>query len=186
MEKLELLFLPSPGVGHLISTVELARRFHEKRHFSFTILLIPLQSPALPSKIISYVQSITASYPDIRFIYVPLIDLPFETDLNSNTFLSLLMEKYKSNVKETIKKLQSSSSSSSTHITALILDLFATTMIDVGVELGITTYTSTIHRVRLLLASCSISPRYMRRSHVSTGTTIKSLKCPACCRCCQL
>ncbi|XXG48977.1 hypothetical protein AAC387_Pa02g3282 [Persea americana] len=52
MEKLELLFLPSPGVGHLIPTVELAKLFREKHHnFSITILLIHLEMPSPTSNL---------------------------------------------------------------------------------------------------------------------------------------
>ncbi|KAJ8645458.1 hypothetical protein MRB53_007206 [Persea americana] len=144
MEKSELVFVPSPGAGHLISTVELAKHFHEKQQFSITILLIHLKKPSLQSKTTSYIQSIAASHPDIRFVNLPYFDLPSNEDQNPITFVSLIMEKEKPHVKEAIKTLSSpsssSSSSSSTPVAALILDLFATTMIDVGVELSIPTY----------------------------------------------
>lgn len=99
----------------------------------------------MQSKINSYIQSVTASHPDIRFIDLPLIDYPIEEeDQNPLTFISVLTGKLKPHVKEAIETLSSSSlpssSSSSTRVAALIVDLFVTTMIDVGVELGIPTY----------------------------------------------
>ncbi|KAJ8645438.1 hypothetical protein MRB53_007186 [Persea americana] len=141
MEKTGLVFLPAPGVGHLISAVELAKRLLDKQPcFSITVLLMNLHIPSMKhaTATASYIQSVTASHPRIHFIDLPLVDFPFENTHNPVAFISLFIEKHKSFVKEAIKR--TSSSSSSPPATALIIDLFSTTMIDVGKELGIPTY----------------------------------------------
>ncbi|XXG48953.1 hypothetical protein AAC387_Pa02g3268 [Persea americana] len=144
MEETGLVFLPSPGVGHLISAVELAKRLLEKQPcFSITVLLMHPNIPSLKSPTAattSYVKSVAVSSPNIRFIDLPLLDLPFENNQDPVTSFYLFTEKNKSHVKEAIKRTFSSSSSPRTRIAALIMDLFLTTMIDVGKELSIPTY----------------------------------------------
>ncbi|XXG48954.1 hypothetical protein AAC387_Pa02g3268 [Persea americana] len=140
MEKTGLVFLPSPGVGHLISAVELSKRLLDKQPcFSITVLLMNLHIPSMKhaTATASYIQSLTASHPRIHLFDLPLVDFPFENTHNPVAFISLFIEKHKSFVKEPIKR---TSSSSSPPTTALIIDLFSTTMIDVGKELGIPTY----------------------------------------------
>ncbi|RWR74023.1 anthocyanidin 3-O-glucosyltransferase 2 [Cinnamomum micranthum f. kanehirae] len=140
MENPGLLFLPSPGVGHLIPTVELAKGLLDKQPcFSITVFLMHLHIPSMKdaTTTASYIQSVAASHPRIHFIDLPLVDFPFENTNNPVGFFSLFIDKHKSYVKEAIK---STSSSSSPPATALIIDLFSTTMIDVGKELGIPTY----------------------------------------------
>ncbi|KAJ8645435.1 hypothetical protein MRB53_007183 [Persea americana] len=145
MEEIVIVFLPLPGVGHLISTIELAKCFLERQQcFSITVPLMHLNTPSMKSTaapIASYVQSVSASNPRIRFIDLPLIDFPFDDVQNPAHFMSFI-DMYKSHVKETIKRIASASSSSShpTRIAAFIIDFFSTTMIDVGKELGIPTY----------------------------------------------
>ncbi|KAJ8645439.1 hypothetical protein MRB53_007187 [Persea americana] len=144
MAETGLVFLPQAVVGHLISTVELAKSLLEKQPcLSITVLLMHLHIPSNESAttpVTSYVQSIAASNPRIRFIDLPLVDFPFENNQNPSTFLSLFMEKHKSHVKEALKRILSSSSSPPKRISAFVIDFFATTMIDIGKELGIPTY----------------------------------------------
>ncbi|KAJ8645441.1 hypothetical protein MRB53_007189 [Persea americana] len=140
MEKTGLVFLPSPGVSHLISAVVLGKRLLDKQPcFSITVLLMNLHIPSIKhaTATASYIQSLTASHPRIHFIDVPLIDFPFKNIHNLVAFISLFIDKHKSFIEEAIKR---TSCSSSPPATALIIDLFSTTMIEVGKELGIPTY----------------------------------------------
>eukprot|EP00268_Persea_americana_P036581 TRINITY_DN3610_c0_g1_i2.p1 TRINITY_DN3610_c0_g1~~TRINITY_DN3610_c0_g1_i2.p1 ORF type:complete len:512 (-),score=63.93 TRINITY_DN3610_c0_g1_i2:283-1818(-) len=140
MEEPRLVFLPIPVVGHLKSTVELAKRLLEKQPcFSITVLLMHLPIFFKDSTIDSYVQSVAASNPRIHFVHLPLVDFPLGNNQSIEAFVSLLIEKHESHVKEALKTTPSSSSPPS-RVSALIMDLFSTTIIDVGKELGIPTY----------------------------------------------
>ncbi|KAJ8645443.1 hypothetical protein MRB53_007191 [Persea americana] len=140
MEEPRLVFLPIPVVGHLKSTVELAKRLLEKQPcFSITVLLMHLPIHFKDSTIDSYVQSVAASNPRIHFVHLPLVDFPLGNNQSIEAFVSLFIEKHESHVKEALKTTLSSSSPPS-RVSALIMDLFSTTIIDVGKELGIPTY----------------------------------------------
>ncbi|XXG48959.1 hypothetical protein AAC387_Pa02g3272 [Persea americana] len=145
MGETALVFLPLPGAGHLVSSVELAKRLLEKQQcFCITVLLmhprLPSTKSAITSSITSYVQSVALSNPSIHFVDLPLVDFAYQNNQNLMTFISLFIDMHKSHVKEAIKRISSSSSSLPTRIAAMIIDFFSTTMIDVGKELGIPTY----------------------------------------------
>lgn len=72
----ELLFIPSPGMGHLVSTVEMAKQLVGRDHrLSITVLImkIPLFDK---TKIGSSSQSLllTAAEDRLKFVYLPLED----------------------------------------------------------------------------------------------------------------
>ncbi|KAJ8645445.1 hypothetical protein MRB53_007193 [Persea americana] len=98
-------------------------------------LHIPSKKDAIATA--SYIQSVALSYPIIHFIDLSLVDFPFKNTHNPVAFLSLIIDKHKSFIEEAIKR---TSCSSSPPATALIIDLFSATMIEVGKELGIPTY----------------------------------------------
>ncbi|KAL7239305.1 hypothetical protein ACSBR2_005249 [Camellia fascicularis] len=70
--KAELVFMPGPGMGHIVSMVEFAKRLHDQDQcFSITFLLIgPSHFPFYNL----YVESLAAS--DTRFRYVHLLHHP--------------------------------------------------------------------------------------------------------------
>ncbi|XP_077243679.1 UDP-glycosyltransferase 71K1-like [Tasmannia lanceolata] len=133
--KIGLVLFPAPGSGHMIPTVELAKRLVQ-HNFSITILTMHL--PTISSSSSSYIESVSASGLDITFVELPPIDLPFDGTENRINFLSLLIEKHKPHVLNAITQLQSSTPS--IHIAALVMDLFTMNMIDVAEELSIPSY----------------------------------------------
>ncbi|XP_058072475.1 UDP-glycosyltransferase 71K1-like [Magnolia sinica] len=134
MEEVGLVILPAPGIGHLISTVELAKRLVKQKPFSITILMMRFPVPGTDA----YIKSVAASGLDIRFVDLPSIQFPpFEESQGPETFVSLFIERHKPLVKDAITSI---SASTKTRFVALIIDLFSTTMIDVATELGIPTY----------------------------------------------
>ncbi|KAH7675547.1 UDP-glucuronosyl/UDP-glucosyltransferase protein [Dioscorea alata] len=126
MEKQTLIFIPIPAAGHHASMVELATRLlHHNPSFSATILLIPFHEFPLPS--------LSTSNPNnLSFYELPHLDPP-QPNPNETpaTFVSLLVQLYKPQVKEAISALSGD---------VLVIDFFATTLIDVADEIGIPTY----------------------------------------------
>ncbi|XP_058072478.1 anthocyanidin 3-O-glucosyltransferase 2-like [Magnolia sinica] len=129
MEEMSLVILPIPGIGHLISTVELAKRLVKQKPFSITIHMMrfPLQDTD------AYIKSVAASGLNIQFVDLPSIQIPPSLE----TCMPLFTENHKLLVKDAITRIRASTK---TRAAALTIDLFMTTMIDVAMELGIPAY----------------------------------------------
>ncbi|XP_038982016.1 UDP-glycosyltransferase 71K1-like [Phoenix dactylifera] len=136
MGKISLVFLSFWGAGHLVPMVETAKRLlrfqQEEKLFSVTVLLVQPPNPASASTFSPYVQSVASSGLDIRFQDLPPVDPPTDTD-GAEDFISLYIQSYKPHVKAALAL-------SSIPVAALVLDLFATTIIDVADELGVPSY----------------------------------------------
>ncbi|XP_008789832.2 UDP-glycosyltransferase 71K1-like [Phoenix dactylifera] len=136
MGKLGLVFLPMWSAGHLVPMVETAKRLlrlqQEENHFSVTVLLIQSPNPASASTFSPDVQSVASSGLDIRFQDLPPVDPPTDTD-GALDFVSLYIQSHKPHVKAALTR-------SSIPVAALVLDFFATTIVDVADELGVPSY----------------------------------------------
>ncbi|KAG5252517.1 anthocyanidin O-glucosyltransferase [Salix suchowensis] len=137
MKKAELVFIPAPGMSHLVSTVEVAKLLVDRdERLSITFLIMKLRSY---SKIDSFIDSVSAA--SIRFRF---IDLPEdEPDPNNpDNALFSFVETQKPYIKEEVSKLVSLSQSSpdSPTLVGLVLDMFCTPMIEVANEFGVPSY----------------------------------------------
>ncbi|CAK7345166.1 unnamed protein product [Dovyalis caffra] len=137
MTKAELIFIPAPGIGHLVSTVEVAKLLVDRdERLSITFLIMRVR---FDSKIDSYIDSVSAACKRMQFI-----DLPKdEPDPNqSNRFLFQLIEAQKPHVKEEVSKLVShyELSHDSPRLAGFVLDMFCISMIDVANEFGVPSY----------------------------------------------
>ncbi|KDP42778.1 hypothetical protein JCGZ_00477 [Jatropha curcas] len=127
MKKVELVFVPSPGVGHLASTLKAANLLlgrHER--ISITVFVIKLSSDL---KIAKYIDSLPTS-DRIRFIHLRPND-------DSNDSPLTFIEKYKPHIKEAVSKLTANSDSS---LAGFVLDMFCAPVIDVANEFGVPSY----------------------------------------------
>ncbi|CAK7345138.1 unnamed protein product [Dovyalis caffra] len=141
MKKAELVFVPSPGMGHLVSMVELAKLLvHHDDRVSITVIIIRL---ALDTKISEYTESLTASTISTR---IQFIDLPSDQTNTSNDhpskFVTSLIESQKPHVKEFVSDLitQSELNPKAPRLAGFVLDMFCTGMIDVANEFGVPSY----------------------------------------------
>ncbi|KAH8517365.1 hypothetical protein H0E87_005344 [Populus deltoides] len=138
MKKAELVFVPTPVISHLVSTVKVAKLLVDRdERLSITFLIMKLRSY---SKIDSFIDSVRTASNRIRFI-----DLPqdHEPDPNQpNNALFSFIETHKPHVKEEVSKLvsQSESSPDSPTLAGFVLDMFCTPMIDVAAEFGVPSY----------------------------------------------
>ncbi|CAK7345178.1 unnamed protein product [Dovyalis caffra] len=137
MTKAELVFIPSPGISHLVSMVEVAKLLVDcDERLSVTFLVMSLR---FDSKVDCYVDSVSAACKRIQFI-----DLPKHVpDPNQpSKFLFSLIEAQRPHVKEEVSKLVSHSelSQDSPRLAGIVLDMFCTSMIDVANESGVPSY----------------------------------------------
>nr|XP_027066150.1 UDP-glycosyltransferase 71K1-like [Coffea arabica] len=137
MKTEELVFVPAPGRGHMVSMIEFAKRLLERdERISITVLVIRLPTP---SKLESYVEELAAANSNIRFIDLPSVDRSSpELSSSIEKSASVYIEKHKPLVQDAI--INHVLSDPSTHLAGLVIDLFCTSMIDIANELGVPSY----------------------------------------------
>ncbi|XP_042477860.1 anthocyanidin 3-O-glucosyltransferase 2-like [Macadamia integrifolia] len=141
-KRVELVFVPIPFVGHIVSTIELAKHLMAREPcISVTIFIIKYPTSV---DVNARIQSLSASIAGIRFIELPHLELPSPDRAQSpEAMLSIFMEDYKPFVKTTVTQLfftPESSDSKPGRLAGLFIDMFCTPMIDVATELGIPSY----------------------------------------------
>ncbi|KAJ4844660.1 hypothetical protein Tsubulata_024217 [Turnera subulata] len=140
MKKAELVFIPLPFMGHVVSAVELAKLLiHRDHRLSVTVLFM---NPILDPRATKYVDSLTASSNPItgmRFLHLPSVDLK----ANELPHFSLI-QGHKPHVKETVSKLLFSSNESTPDppplLAGFVIDMFLAGMMDVANEFGVPSY----------------------------------------------
>ncbi|KAG9131935.1 hypothetical protein Leryth_023249 [Lithospermum erythrorhizon] len=137
MEKLvELIFIPSPGAGHLFSAIEMAKILLDRdERLSVTILLMKL--PILETK--TDVNSI--NIPRLQLLDLPQDDAVKELMQNKpqgGLFLIKLIEIHKTHVRNIVSERLSTCQHHK--IGGFVIDMFCTPMIEVANEFGLPTY----------------------------------------------
>ncbi|GAB2293848.1 hypothetical protein Dimus_028059 [Dionaea muscipula] len=141
MGKVELVFIPTPGAGHLVSTIEFSRRLIDRdARLSVTILVmsLPLGPPGPPksSKPTDPAASYSSSQGTIRQVELPKIDFP-PPDFSKEHPVKVVercIAAQKPNVRNFIDSFGSP-------VAALIVDMFCSSMIELANELAIPSYT---------------------------------------------
>ncbi|CAH8385528.1 unnamed protein product [Eruca vesicaria subsp. sativa] len=143
MKKSELIFIPLPETGHLLSTIEFGKRLLNLDPRISMITILSMNLPYAPHADAS-LASLTASEPGIRLISLPEIQDPPPIkllDTSSETYIIDFVAKNIPFLRKTIKDLVSSSSKEdSNHVAGLILDFFCVELIDIGREVNLPSY----------------------------------------------
>lgn len=136
MKKAELVFIPCPARGHLVSMVEFAKLLvaRDPHHcLSVTVLIMKLPFDA---KIGAYTASLSASSSDrINYIDLPVNEKVY-TETNPSVFSASFMEDQKPHVRNAVSKLIRTRS----RLAGIVVDMICTTMTDVANEFGIPSY----------------------------------------------
>ncbi|CAL5062636.1 unnamed protein product [Urochloa decumbens] len=156
MESLNVLLLPEPGSGHLMSLIEAGKRLlgpgaaggdddHHGRELTVTVLVVRPPTPESALEVDAHVRRVAASGIGIRFHHLPAEDPPTDCGGNLQEFKSRYLELYKPHVRAAARELCAS---------ALVIDFFATPVLDVARELSLPAYvyfTSTAGLLALML-----------------------------------
>jgi hypothetical protein len=140
MNQVELIFVPVPGIGHLVSTIEFAKRLID-RNDRILITILSMKFPFTPTAD-AYTSLLIASQPQIQLIDLPQVEPP-SSDLWSSPeyYISLFIDSNIPNVKDAVTKIVSSNSNSnSALVVGLVLGFFCLPMIDVGRQLSLPLY----------------------------------------------
>ncbi|XP_057449420.1 UDP-glycosyltransferase 72E1-like [Lotus japonicus] len=123
--------LASPGMGHLIPTVELGKRLLTHHGFDVTIFVVTTISSTTTSLILQQTSNLTA----LNIVVLPPIDLSTKVGLDPSVGTQIVLT-----ILESIPLLRSSFLSMKLPPSALIVDLFGTVAIPLARELGMSTY----------------------------------------------
>ncbi|XP_057464851.1 UDP-glycosyltransferase 71K1-like [Actinidia eriantha] len=141
-KRAELVFVPAPGMGHLVPTVEFVKHLLDRdERLSVTILVI---KPDFAPAIHTYTQALATANTNtrIRYIHLPQVETPHPKQLpkSPEKLFSDFLESYKSHVESAITDHVLSSSSSFVELAGLVVDFFCSAMIDVANKFGVPSY----------------------------------------------
>ncbi|OVA02986.1 UDP-glucuronosyl/UDP-glucosyltransferase [Macleaya cordata] len=138
MEKFDTIVLyPSPGMGHLISMVELGKLILT-HHPSFSIIIFITNAPYNTGSTAAYINRVSETTPSILFHHLPTISLPLDSTIESPHLETLVFKLLHLNNPNIHQALQTISQSST--IRSFIIDFFCYPSLDVAHNLNIPTY----------------------------------------------
>ncbi|KAJ0499451.1 putative flavonol 3-O-glucosyltransferase [Helianthus annuus] len=137
----KLIFIPSPGVGHIMSTVEIAKLLvNRDQRLAITVLVIKPRSLDSGMAITSYIESLAKSNMDhISFIQLPQDEtlLTHDPKDHMSTFSEFIPSHCKY-VRNVVADMISQAGSG--QIVGFVIDMFCTCMVDVANEFNVPTY----------------------------------------------
>ncbi|KAJ0753154.1 putative UDP-glucuronosyl/UDP-glucosyltransferase, UDP-glycosyltransferase family [Helianthus annuus] len=159
-----IVLYPSPGMGHLISMVELGKHI-SKHHPSFSIVVLTLIPSFNTGTTATYVRQISATFPAITFHHLP--DIPLDPLLfpSMEAIIFELIRRSNPNVDRALQSISSSSK-----ITAFVIDTFCAPAMSLAENINVPVYyffTSGACCLALLL--------YMPTIHKTTTESIKDM-----------
>ncbi|KAL1197494.1 UDP-glycosyltransferase 71B6 [Cardamine amara subsp. amara] len=131
--KIELVFIPSPAISHLMATVEMAERLIDQNNrLSITVIILSFNT-----KTTSMTTSLTTTSNNrLRYEVISGEDKqPTELKATDSHIQSL-----KPLVKDAVAKLLDQSRSDSPRLAGFVVDMYCTSMIDVANEFGVPSY----------------------------------------------
>ncbi|KAK4342405.1 hypothetical protein RND71_038221 [Anisodus tanguticus] len=138
--KAELVFIPGPGAGHLISAVEIAKLIldrDERLCISVLIMKLPMDFGVQ-----SYIESLSSTT-RLQFVDITVDDKTTAGFLsNKETFFMDFIQGHKPKVKDFVHNTSFSRSGSrfNSQLAGFVLDMFCTSMIDVANEFSVPSY----------------------------------------------
>nr|XP_016493636.1 PREDICTED: anthocyanidin 3-O-glucosyltransferase 2-like [Nicotiana tabacum] len=144
MESTELVFIPGPGMGHLVAAVEIGKLLTSRANYlsiTFFIIDLPIETATHTyTKTLAVIDDSTTSR--LRFLH---LSSPQSQSNNRNkpqeAVLVELFDNSKQIVREAIvENFMTNKSKSGTRLTGVIVDMFSDKMIEVATELGLPSY----------------------------------------------
>jgi hypothetical protein len=152
MTSVNVLLLPETGSGHLMSLIEAGKRLlgrpphgsGETPPLTVTVLVVQPATAESAAEVDAHVRRVESSGAGVRFHRLPAVDPPTNC-IGLQEFKSRYMELQKPHVAAAARELRAA---------AVVVDFFATTVLDVARELGVPAYiyfTSTAALLALML-----------------------------------
>ncbi|XP_022940844.1 anthocyanidin 3-O-glucosyltransferase 2-like [Cucurbita moschata] len=153
MKKLELVFIPTPVIGHLTAAVHLANLL-TTRHLPLSITILIIKLP-FPTKSAPLIQSLCSSSASDRIRFITLPEQPIPNGTKRTLLLDPLVQSQKQNVATAVANLTSAPDGGpdSPTLAGFVVDMFCIPMVDVANQFGVPTfvfYTSSASFLALL------------------------------------
>ncbi|CAN1249960.1 UDP-glycosyltransferase 71A15 [Linum perenne] len=133
----QLVFIPSPGVGHLVSMVELAKLLVH-RYSTLSISLLVITSHSTLAGVTRYTDTLSSDLThQINLLNITNNDL----DPAASANLLSVIESHKSRVREAVTAgLARSDGSPAPRLAGFVLDMFCTSMLEVADDFSVPSY----------------------------------------------
>ncbi|KAJ0717090.1 putative flavonol 3-O-glucosyltransferase [Helianthus annuus] len=131
----ELIFIPTPGLGHIMSTIELAKLLvNRDQRLAITVLVIKPPGMTSGSAITTYIESLAENTMDrISFIQLPQVESP---PIHGGP--TEFIKSHCKYVRNVVSDLTSQPGSG--QVVGFVVDMFCTSMIDVANEFNVPTF----------------------------------------------
>uniref|UniRef100_A0A7N0RGY8 Glycosyltransferase n=1 Tax=Kalanchoe fedtschenkoi TaxID=63787 RepID=A0A7N0RGY8_KALFE len=139
-KSIQLIIIPTPVVGHLVSFVQFADtllRRDDRLSISVLLINLPLFSDPV------FTKKLSASHPSINFIDLPPLDFSLRLaspPMAPEAFISSIIELHKPSVKAAVENLILLPDDDRSSL-RFVVDMFCTSMIDVARDFGAPCYT---------------------------------------------
>ncbi|XP_071686067.1 anthocyanidin 3-O-glucosyltransferase 2-like [Rutidosis leptorrhynchoides] len=137
----ELVFIPAPGVGHIMSTVEVAKLLvNRDQRLSITVLIIKPFKSGSHSAMTTFIETLaTKTTNRISFIELPQDEIGPPHDPNSRMkFFTDYISSHCKHVRNVVADMINQPGSG--RVAGFVVDMFCTSMIDVANEFNVPTY----------------------------------------------
>ncbi|EOA19108.1 hypothetical protein CARUB_v10007776mg [Capsella rubella] len=132
--KIELVFIPLPGIGHLRPTVKLAKQLiSSDNRLSITVILIPSRFDAGDAS--ACMASLITASQDRRLRYEP-ISVAKQLPISDPDPAQVYIEKQKEKVRDAVLRIQDPTRK----LGGFVVDMFCSSMVDVANGLGVPCY----------------------------------------------
>ncbi|XP_073060822.1 anthocyanidin 3-O-glucosyltransferase 2-like [Primulina eburnea] len=141
MQKIQLIFIPSPGLSHLASTVEMAKLLLERDHrVSIIVLIMKLPNDR---NVDNYITGVSSSHsnPTSRLCFKNLPNEGFDPSSKPGGIFNFI-DGQKAHIREIVSGLVNveTSGEGAPRLAGLVLDMFCTNFIHVADEFGLPSY----------------------------------------------
>ncbi|KAI7747246.1 hypothetical protein M8C21_018561, partial [Ambrosia artemisiifolia] len=136
----KLVFIPAPGMGHIMSTVEIAKLLvNRDQRVVITVLVIKPPSSRSGSAFETYIESLAKSNMDhISFIQLPQDETPSVDPKAPVSMFSHFIPSHCKYVRNVVADMMSEPGSG--RVAGFVIDMFCTCMVDVANEFNVPTY----------------------------------------------
>nr|GEW74090.1 anthocyanidin 3-O-glucosyltransferase 2-like [Tanacetum cinerariifolium] len=137
----KLVFIPAPGLGHIMSTIEIAKLLVTRdQRLSVTVLIIKPPSTDFGSAITTYIESLAKNSMDrISFIELPQQEtLPMSELKSPMTYFHKFINSHCESVRNFVAEMISQPGSG--QVVGFVIDVFCTGMMDVANKFNVPSY----------------------------------------------
>ncbi|CAH8316619.1 unnamed protein product [Eruca vesicaria subsp. sativa] len=169
---MELVFIPSPGIGHLRSTVELAKQLvNGDERLSITVIIIPRSSGGDASDSAQISSLFTPSQPRLRHETISV------SPTSERRPTQLYIDSQKPQVRDAVARLVVDS-----RLAGFVIDMFCVSMMDLADEFKVPSYLVYTSNATFLGVTLHLQKMYDEKewdtSELSEESTVKELEFP--------